>query len=214
LPFRKFIPLCLVLAGLAALAATQDTPTTENVLAPESANEARLNRLQPPGRVMDAVGVVPGMAVAEIGAGRGRYAVQLAARVGEKGRVYAEDIDAKALTHLRSRCRRCGLRNVEPILGSVTDPDLPEGVLDLIFIISAYHHFEDPVALLRNARPALKPDGRLAIVEWTPQESGEEYPAPERVEAQMRSAGFALDRIETFLKSNNVLIYIFHLSDP
>ncbi len=65
------------------------------VLAPENANEARLNSLQPPAKVLDVIGVRPGMTVAEIGAGRGRYAVQLAVRVGPGGKVYAEDIDAR-----------------------------------------------------------------------------------------------------------------------
>jgi len=114
---------------------------------------------------MDAIGVSPGMIAAEIGAGRGRYVVQFAVRVGENGKVYAEDIDAAALKYLEKRCERWGFENVETILGDVTDPKLPEGKVDLIFVISAYHHFEDPVALLRNARSALKPDGTLAIGE-------------------------------------------------
>ena len=126
------------------------------VLAPENANEARLNRLQPPEKVLDVIGVRPGMTVAEIGAGRGRYAVQLSVRVGPGGRVYAEDIDAAALEHLRRRCRRWRLDNVEVILGGVTDPRLPPARLDMIWIVSSYHHFADPVALLRRARQALK----------------------------------------------------------
>ena len=130
----------------------------KDVLIPANANEARLNRLQPPDQVMDAIGVKAGMTVAEIGAGQGRYVVQLAVRVGENGQVYAEDINQRSLNYLEDRCERGGLKNVTAILGDVTDPKLPENTLDLIFIISAYHHFDDPVALLRNARPSLKPD--------------------------------------------------------
>jgi len=182
----------------------------QSVLTPESANEARLNRLQPPDQVMDAIGVAPGMVVAEIGAGRGRYVVQLAVRVGESGKVYAEDIDAAALRYLEKRCERWGLENVEAILGDVTSPKLPEGELDLIFIISAYHHFEDPVALLRNARSALKPDGKLAIVEWLPRDKNDyEGTAPEQIENQMSAAGYKLERMETFLKANRTYIYVF-----
>ena len=177
------------------------------VLTPENTNEARLNRLQPPDQVMDAIGVKEGMSVAEIGAGRGRYVVQFAVRVGESGKVYAEDIDADALAHLEKRCERWGLNNVETILGDVADPKLPEGELDLIFIISAYHHFDDPVELLKNARPALKEDGTLAIGEWLTATS------PENVISQMEAAGFKLERTETFLKKNNLSIYIFKI-DP
>lgn len=184
-------------------------------LAPEDANEARLNKLQPPDRVMDIIGAAPGMSVAEIGAGRGRYVVHLADRVGEKGRVYAEDIDANALTHLAGRCRRGGFTNVETILGDVTDPKLPPGELDLIFVISSYHHFSDPVALMRNARPALKPTGRLAIAEWILRKDGRgEGTSPENMTAQMERAGFILERIDKSLEDSRLYIYLFRLRSP
>lgn len=197
-----------------ASVAAQDTQEQQGVLAPENANEARLNSLQPPDKVMDAIGVSPGMVVAEIGAGRGRYVVQLAVRVGENGKVYAEDIDAEALKYLEKRCARWRLENVETIIGDVMDPKLPEGKLDLIFVISSYHHFEDPVALLRNARTALKPDGVLAIGEWFPtDERLQSGTTPEKMEAQMNAAGYRLERLETFLKANRMYIYIFRTGD-
>ncbi|MBN2430820.1 MAG: class I SAM-dependent methyltransferase [Acidobacteria bacterium] len=181
-----------------------ETPAVgPGVLAPENENEARLNRLQPPDQVMDIIGIVPGLVVAEIGAGHGRWAVQLAVRVGENGMVYAEDIDGDALDHLAKRCRRWGLNNVEVIRGDVEDPKLPAGELDLIFVISAYHHFDDPVALLGKAKSALKPDGRLAIGEWrraTP---------PEKVEEQMMVAGYRLEKLDKSLEKNNLYLYIF-----
>jgi SAM-dependent methyltransferase len=183
---------------------------TSGVLEPESANEARLNRLQPPDQVMDAIGIEPGMVGAEIGAGRGRYVVQLAVRVGGAGKVYAEDIDARALRHLEQRCERWGLDHVHAIVGDVTDPKLPEGELDFIFIISSYHHFDDPVTLLRNARASLKPDGMLAIGEWLPEdEDDDHYNTPDEMEAEVGAAGYTLDRIETFLEDNNLYIYVF-----
>ncbi len=186
--------------------------TKPGVLTPENANEARLNRLQPPDQVMDAIGVKPGMAVAEIGAGRGRYVMQLAVRVGETGKVYAEDINASSLKHLENRCRRWGVKNVETILGDVADPKLPSGELDLIFIISSYHHFDDPVALLKKARSALKPEGILAIGEWLPGDDNQsEYNTPEEMEAEVKRAGYRLERIEKFLEKNRIYIYVFRL---
>ncbi|KPK61789.1 MAG: hypothetical protein AMS21_08940 [Gemmatimonas sp. SG8_38_2] len=195
--------------GPIAHAQTADpTPQdTQSVLTPESDNEARLNGLQPPDQVMDAIGIRPGMIGAEIGAGRGRYVVQLAVRVGESGKIYGEDIDAAALRYLDRRCERWGLTNVETILGTVDDPKLPAGELDFIFIISAYHHFDDPVALLGNARASLKPDGMLAIAEWL------RSTTPETMEDQMRAAGYRLERTETFLEENGLYIYIFRLGD-
>ena len=192
--------LVIFILILADIAFSQEA---KGVLTPENGNEARLNRLQPPEQVMDAIGIKPGMTVAEIGAGRGRYVVQLAVRVGEKGKVYAEDIDAQALKHLEKRCKRWELKNVETILGGVTQPKLPDDELDVIFIISTYHHFEDPVELMKNARSSLKPDGLVAIGEWLKSTS------PDKVKAQMTAAGYSLVRIETFLKKNGLYIYIF-----
>jgi ubiquinone/menaquinone biosynthesis C-methylase UbiE len=183
---------------------------TKGVLDPENDNEARLNRLQPPEKVMDAVGIAPGMVLAEIGAGRGRYVVQLAVRVGETGKVYAEDIDAAALKHLENRCEKWGLFNVETILGDVRNPKLPVEQLDLIFVISSYHHFKDPIALMHNARSALKTDGRLAIVEWLPWDKNDrEGTKPEDIEAQMKAAGYGLISTERLEVAKPLNIYIF-----
>lgn len=194
--------LCL---GTAAVLSAQDSR-----VAPENANEARLNGLQPPAQVMDIIGAAAGMTIAEIGAGQGRYVVHLAARVGPEGKVFAEDIDGAALRHLADRCRRIGFANVETVLGDPTDPKLPAGELDLVFVISSYHHFGDPVALMRNARTALKPNGRLAIAEWVPPKEGRgEGTTPEKMRAQMENAGFVLERIDKSLEANELYIYLF-----
>ncbi len=206
---RIFIILGILLSTTSAVRAFQDW---EGALKPENFNEARLNNLQPPEKVMDAIGLKPGMIAAEIGAGQGRYVMQLAHRVGNDGQVYAEDINAEALRHLEQRCARFGIENVETVLGEVKDPKLPENRLDLIFIISSYHHFDDPVELLRKAKPSLKPTGVLAIGEWVRREGERgEGTSPETMEAQMKEAGYRLERTETFLKDNNLYIYIFRL---
>jgi len=203
--YRKSLIIVILLIFFFVSAEAGIFRVQQNVLTPENANEARLNRLQPPDQVMDAIGIEPGMVVAEIGAGHGRYVVQIAVRVGENGKVYAEDIDAAALQHLEQRCAKWGLEHVETILGDVTKPKLPEDKLDVIFIISAYHHFSDPVALMKNARPSLKPDGIVAIGEWLNATS------PEQIETEMKAAGYKLDRTETFLEKNNLYIYIFRI---
>jgi len=194
---------CFVLAAIGL-------PAQDSRIAPENANEARLNKLQPPGQVMDIIGAAAGMTIAEIGAGQGRYVVHLADRVGPEGKIYAEDIDADALRHLAERCRRVGFTNVETVLGDPNDPKLPAGKLDLIFVISSYHHFGDPVALMSRARPALKPAGRLAIAEWVPPKEGRgEGTSPEKMRSQMEEAGFVLERIDTSLEANDLYIYLF-----
>jgi ubiquinone/menaquinone biosynthesis C-methylase UbiE len=206
--------MCALASLLLAVSSAGLAQEARGVLAPENANEARLNRLQPPDQVMDAIGIGPGMVGAEIGAGRGRYVVQLAMRVGESGKIYAEDIDAASLRHLEQRCARWQLANVETILGDVIDPKLPDDELDFIFVISSYHHFSDPVALLRNASPALKPGGVLAIAEWIPEnERDTEATSPQQMEVEMNAAGYQLERIETFLEANHMYIYIFRVGE-
>jgi len=203
-------PVLTTLACVYLLAGTAFSQISRSRVAPENANEARLNRLQPPGQVMDIIGAAAGMTIAEIGAGQGRYVVHLADRVGPQGKVYAEDIDEAALRHCAERCRRNGFDNVETIIGGFTDPKLPKNSLDLIFVISSYHHFDDPVTLMKNARPALKPTGRVAIAEWVPPKEGRGGgTTPETMRAQMESAGYVLERIDKSLEANRLYIYLF-----
>ncbi|MFH1756002.1 MAG: methyltransferase domain-containing protein, partial [Candidatus Latescibacterota bacterium] len=116
--------------GSAAFQNRQETGTDPD------AWEARWNNLQPPDAVLDTIGVDPGMAVGEIGAGRGRYAVHVAKRVGPDGLVYANDIDREKLDYLRHRCERDSIGNIKTILGMVTLPHFPAAALDLIYIIN------------------------------------------------------------------------------
>ena len=171
--------------------------------------EKRLNKLQPPTKIMDAIGVKPGMIVGEIGAGTGRMTVWLADRVGDEGKVYANDIDRKALDHLEGRCKKDNIYNVVTILGEIEDPLLPENTLDLAFMINVYHHLEMPVALVRNIIPSLKSTGILAIVDADPEKSnfGPNHSTPmEEMLAQLDEAGYKLIRVETFLPDDNIYI--------
>lgn len=172
--------------------------------------EARHNAIQPPEQVMDAIGVKPGMTVAEVGAGRGRYAVHMAARVGGTGRVYANDIDEEALAYLRERCGRDGIPNIETVVGEVDDPLLPEGACDVVYLINTYHHLDEPVELLANIMPALTDEGILVIIEHDPDkfpEGKEHYTPQNRLIDEAYRAGFALVRIETFLTRDNINIF-------
>jgi ubiquinone/menaquinone biosynthesis C-methylase UbiE len=171
--------------------------------------EERINARQPPEAVMEAIGLEPGMVVGEIGAGGGRMTVRLADRVGPEGKVYANDIDEEALERLARRCEREGLENVEVIVGEVLDPRLPAGALDMVFMINVYHHAEDPVALVRNAIPALKPGGTLAIVECDPVKTGWDdhgCTPVEEMPRQLERAGYEMVRVEGFLEQDNIFI--------
>ncbi len=179
--------------------------------------EKEWNERQPPAEVMDAIGVVEGMVIAEIGAGKGRYAVQVAARVGSEGKVYAEDIDEDALDYVKFRCTRDGIDNIETVLGEVTDPKLPAGSCDFIYCINTYHHIEKPVPLLRNIIPALKPTGRLAIIEHLPEKARElgfkgHCTPVDTVMAHAKAAGFEFVEQHSFLELDE--IYVFQVGKP
>ena len=115
--------------------------------------------------VMDQANITKGMTVADIGAGEGYYTVRLAARVGEEGRVLAQDIDEGALRRLGNRVERERLDNVSIKLGATDDPRLPENSFDRIFMVHMYHEIVEPYALLWRLRPALREGGQVIVVD-------------------------------------------------
>lgn len=119
---------------------------------------------QRPAEVMDALGVKPGHRVADIGSGFGYFTFRLAARVGAEGKVYAVDIDQEAINKVRQRKEREKLEQVEPILGESDNPHLPNG-LDAILVVDTYHEFRDYDRIMQAVFRALKPGGRLVIID-------------------------------------------------
>jgi len=115
--------------------------------------------------VMDLAGIRRGMTVADIGAGDGYYTVRLAARVGEDGRVLAQDIDAGALSRLGSRVERERLDNVSIKPGAPDDPRLPENSFDRIFMVHMYHEISEPYAFLWRMRPSLREGAQVIVVD-------------------------------------------------
>ena len=152
------------------------------------------------------------------GDGRGRYTVFLAKRVGDTGKVYANDIDAPALAYLRERCQRDGIANVETILGEGDDARFPEATLDMVFMVWVYHMMDAPVPMLTSLGPSLKTGATVVIVDPVPEEVEEEFrgaaagtrftvPTREHVERDARLAGFELvHSMIGFLEKDNIFI--------
>lgn len=115
--------------------------------------------------VFQALGVAPGAAVADLGAGDGFFTVRLAKAVGEHGRVYAVDINTDSLRRLRTRIGNEKLTQVEVVEGAADDPKLPAGTLDAVLIVNAYHEMKAFKEILPKLKAALKPNGRLVIIE-------------------------------------------------
>ena len=119
-----------------------------------------------PDLVLATLELKPGMTVADIGAGTGYYSWRIAQRVGAGGMVYAVEIQPEMIALLERQMSRRGAANVKAVLGTVTDPKLPESSLDLALMVDVYHEFEYPYEMLAAIVRALKPGGRMVFVEF------------------------------------------------
>jgi ubiquinone/menaquinone biosynthesis C-methylase UbiE len=166
--------------------------------------------IQPSEIIMDTIGVLPGMTIAEVGAGSGRLAVKMARKVSDSGKVYANDIDPEAIRFMRKRIRREKINNMVIIRGKVDDPLLPPGEIDIVYVVNTYSYFEKPVRLMNNIIQALKADGRLVIIEYDPvkaPEAGWHSTSKETVLDEAERAGFQLVSLKTFLPKDNIYIF-------
>jgi precorrin-6B methylase 2 len=119
-----------------------------------------------PDLLLAALELKPGMAVADVGAGTGYYSWQIATRIGETGRVYAVDVQPQMIDLLKERMRQRGVRNVQPVLGAATDTGLAPASIDLALMVDVYHELDHPREILDSVLRALRPGGRLALVEY------------------------------------------------
>jgi ubiquinone/menaquinone biosynthesis C-methylase UbiE len=165
-----------------------DRPVAPIVSSRWSTEESR-DRVREADRVMDKAGVAAGMTVADIGAGEGYYTIRLAARVGEKGRVLAQDIIPKVRDTLAERVYREKLDNVSVKLGEPADPKLPPASFDRILMVHMYHEIADPYEFLWRLRPSLKPGGRVIIVDADRPTKDHGTP-PQLLECELAAVGY------------------------
>jgi ubiquinone/menaquinone biosynthesis C-methylase UbiE len=203
MPHRRPRVALLLLAALAGCGAAQpapdakitagDFPTAHRPVAPIvssrfSTEEAR-DRIREADMVMDRALIAKGMTVADIGAGEGYYTVRLAQRVGEDGRVLAQDIVPNVRDTLAERVTRERLDNVSVKLGAPADPRLPANSFDRIMLVHMYHEIEAPYEFLWRLRPALRPGGRVVIVDANRPTAAHGTP-PALLDCEMRSVGY------------------------
>ncbi len=167
---------------------------------------------QRPDQIMDALGIADASVVADIGAGSGWFTIRLARRVGPRGLVYAEDVQKEMINAISRRVSREGLSNVRPVLGLKNNALLPEGALDAVLVVDAYHEVEDRVAMLASLARALKPQGRIGVIDFKldgtgPGPSPEERVSPDVVVKDAAQAGLRLIRQEVFLPFQYFLIF-------
>jgi ubiquinone/menaquinone biosynthesis C-methylase UbiE len=153
-------------------------------------------------RIAGALRLQPGMTVADVGAGSGRFTVGLARKVGPSGRVFATEVETRHLEAIRARVAEEGLSNVTAVLGDQASTGLAAGCCDRVLLRLVYHHFSQPDAMRASLWSALRPGGLIAIVDVPPQKDWRPLPeVPNRqghgvdddvVVREMRAAGFQL----------------------
>ncbi len=161
------------------------------------------DKWQKPEEILNALGMGKGQVVADIGAGSGYLTTRLSERVGETGIVYAVDIQQEMLDYIKKRIQEKDIKNVALILNTMDDPKLPEGSLDSAILLSAYHEMANPIEFMKRLKSALKPHGKVAIMEFS-DESPVGPPLkirlPENlVVNELKQAGFTLSQRHTFL---------------
>src|SRR5262249_5470740 len=173
--------------------------------------ETRIQEEQPEA-MLDALKIPRGAAVADVGSGAGYHSIRLARRVGPRGTVYATDVQPEMLRMLRTNARAAGVSNIKPIRCTQADTGLPEAAIDLILMVDVYHECSDPEATLQGLRAALKPRGRLVLVEFR----GEDPEVPikpehkmplEQVRREVEPQGFTFKESLEFLPWQHVIIF-------
>ena len=169
-------------------------------------------REEAPSKAIAALDIRPGQVVADVGAGSGYYTTRLADKVGPTGKVFATDLQPQMISLLHARVAKEKLTQVEVVQAAETDPRLPAGQLDLILMVDVYHELARPQEMLRQLRAALKPDGRLVLIEFRKEDAG--VPIREDHKMSVREARLELeaeqyrfDRVIDVLPWQHILVF-------
>ena len=159
-------------------------------------------------KVLECLDIKAGEVVADIGSGGGYFSYRFSEKVGPEGRVYAVDIDSGFLSIVAKGARRRGIRNMEMLRCGPNGGALPEFSCNLVFIRNAFHHLVSPIAYMRNLRSALRPGGRVAVIEWLPASARRNHGTlPESIIETMVKAEFKLVKTYDFLPKQSFTTY-------
>lgn len=179
-------------------------------LAYQHMNDPSRDTWQKPKEVIEKLTITRGSRVADVGAGGGYFTWYLAGAVGSQGTVYAVDIDETALSIIKNEMHARGITNVVPIHAEPGDAKLPE-LVELVFTCDTYHHMNDRIAYFRSLTRYLKPDGRVAILDFHPHGffSGllGHGTQKEVVRREMESAGYRLTSDSDLIESQHFQIF-------
>jgi ubiquinone/menaquinone biosynthesis C-methylase UbiE len=213
----------VVVLAVAALAASQASPGRHPISGREYAqpmgvsgapwlDRAEREVEEQPTRALQIMQIEQGTTVADIGAGSGYFTERLARLVGPTGRVFATDIQQGMIDLLKRRLSSERIENVTVILSELSNPRLPANTIDLALMVDVYHELSSPQIVLEHIRTALKPDGRLVLVEY----KGEDPAIPilrlhkmtvVQAKTEVEAEGFVLTTANSSLPRQHVLIF-------
>lgn len=166
---------------------------------------------QKPALIMDSLNIKEGMVIGEAGAGEGYLTFKLSKRVGETGKIYANDINEKVLKTIDQKAKERDIQNIKTILGEIENPLFPASQLDMVIMILAFHDFTRPTEWLQNVVPGLKPNAPLVIIDRDPDRWGHSkshFLTSEALLKRVAEAGcFEHVRTMTFLPRDNIYIF-------
>jgi ubiquinone/menaquinone biosynthesis C-methylase UbiE len=168
---------------------------------------------QKPEALLTSLGVVPGMTVADLGAGTGYFSVRVARAVGAKGRVLALDVEPSLVDYVKARAGKESLPQIGAAVVPADDPRLPPKGVDLVLVVDTWHHLDDRVHYLAKLAAGLKPEGRVAVVDFKKGELPVGPPdahklPPDAVVQEFEAAGWVVARRdETLLPYQYVLAF-------
>lgn len=219
MPPRKswlFIPLltCLSLPGAEQPVRLQNGRQVELAHPEEAWWFYRPERVETekPELLLDVLGIKPGDAVADIGAGPGFFSLRAARHVGPAGKVFAVDVQPEMIAGLRRMARKSGLKNIVPILGSPDNPKLSANSVNEVLLILAYHEFSHPAQMMHHIYTAMKPDARMLIVEYKAEDPNSRVSPLHKMTAadilrEISGFGFRLEKTIGMIPTQHVFVF-------
>ncbi len=163
--------------------------------------------------IMDRLHLRPGDIVADIGAGSGYFTTPFASRVGDKGLVFAEEIQIEMINYISRKVEYLGLKNIRVIFGKPEDPSLLDNFFNLVYLANTYHELDKPFLMLENIRKDMRSSGRLAIIDWDPTKQAPfgppiEVKVPENtIIKEVERSGFELIEKHNFMPYHYFLVF-------
>lgn len=196
------VAAALLFAASAGAQQTDVAGLNERYKDPDLQVEVWVGRFESEGRevfdfreeIVASIGLEPGQAIADVGAGTGLYEPLFAAAVGAEGTVYAVDIVPRFIDHIATKAAEQNLTQIETVLGDDRSTGLAAGSVDVVFVCDTYHHFEDHEAMLASIHQALRPGGRFVVVDYERIEPRIEHIRADKAQftAEIEAAGFRL----------------------